>query len=316
MPRYLGIDTSNYTTSAALYDSDSDEVVSVKKLLPVAEGAAGLRQSDAVFSHVRQLPQVLAELLEGRNGGIRAVCASARPRSVEGSYMPAFLVGEGTASAVANALGVPALHCSHQEGHIVSAAHSAGAMSLLREEFYAFHVSGGTTECLLVRPDGNLFSVELVAHTLDLNAGQLVDRVGVALGLPFPCGMALDALSLACDWEGSGQRVHPSFAGADCHFSGAQNQCETLLKKGAPPELAARYAIEYICAAIGGMTERVMDAHGMKPVLYAGGVMSNSIIRAALSGRYGGRFASPEFSSDNASGPAIIASMLTADGKG
>lgn len=230
--------------------------------------------------------------------------------------MPAFLVGEGTAAAVASVLGVPLYRCSHQEGHIVAAAHSANAMELLGGEFYAFHVSGGTTECLLVRPEGTLFSVELLAKTLDLNAGQLIDRVGVALGLPFPCGMELDRLSRHCDWSTAGIKVRPSFEGLDCHFSGAQNQVESLLKKGAPPELAARFAVEYVRAAVAGVTERVMERYGKKPVLYAGGVMSNSIIRADLSVRFGGRFAAPEFSSDNASGPAVIAALLDSERKG
>lgn len=309
MSLYLGLDTSNYTTSAALYDSQTDEVQSVKKLLPVREGEAGLRQSDAVFSHVRQLPDIFAALFSKGRPEIRAVCASTQPRRVEGSYMPAFLVGASAGREIASLLAVPFYECSHQEGHILAALHSAGGMKLLEKEFYAFHVSGGTTECLFVRPEGKLFSVQLIAKTLDLNAGQLIDRVGLLLSLPFPCGMRLDELSR--EWD-EPLRARPSFKGLDCCLSGGENQAKELLQKGMPPAMVARFTIEFVKAAIGGMTERVMAEYGEKPLLYAGGVMSNRIIRSEFEQKYGGFFASPEFSSDNASGPAILASIFDA----
>lgn len=321
MPLFLGIDTSNYTTSAALYDSGRDLLLSEKKLLPVASGAAGLRQSDALFSHIRQLPDLLERLFsrardEWAASGARhpdAVCASDRPRDLPDSYMPAFLAGNCAGSAVASALGIPLLHCSHQQGHIVAALHSAGAEELLRgsEPFYAFHVSGGTTECLLVTPGKPLFTTDLIARTLDLNAGQLIDRVGLMLGMQFPCGMELDRLSR--EWD-EPLKPRPAFDGTDCHISGAQNQCEALVKKGAPAAHVARYAIEYIHAAVNGMTERVMQKYGQHPVVYAGGVMSNSLIRESLTVKYGGRFAAPEFSSDNAAGVAIIGHLLSEGG--
>ncbi|MFZ2538288.1 MAG: peptidase M22 [Oscillospiraceae bacterium] len=307
MSHYLGIDTSNYTTSASVYDSDSDRVYSCKKLLPVAENAVGLRQSDAVFSHIKQLAQIIAELFEGNNFDIEAVCASTRPRSVEGSYMPAFLVGDMVASSVACVKNAKRYSCSHQEGHIVAALHSAGQMELLHEEFYAFHISGGTTECLLVKPCGNLFEVELVAKTLDLNAGQLVDRIGVMLGLSFPCGKELDKLSLCCDDK---FKIKPTFKGLDCHLSGVQNQCEDMKIKAKSDEYIARYVIEYIKAVIDKMTQKILQTYGKKPLLYAGGVMSNSVIKEYITNKYGGFFAEPQFSTDNASGVAIIASIL------
>ena len=72
MPYYLGIDTSNYTTSCALYNSDTDTVVHRKKLLPVKKGELGLRQSDAVFHHTVQLPELMRELFDGFDGEIAA----------------------------------------------------------------------------------------------------------------------------------------------------------------------------------------------------------------------------------------------------
>lgn len=307
MPQYLGIDTSNYTTSAAVYDQSRDKVFSRRRLLPVSAGDKGLRQSDALFAHIKQLPEVIGELFAVEEFSIAAVCASAFPRRMEDSYMPVFLCGDSMARSVAQVLNVPKYSCSHQEGHIVSALHAAKSMRLLGGEFYAFHVSGGTTECLFIRPEGKLFSVSLLAKSLDLNAGQLIDRVGVMLGLPFPCGAGLDELSLSC---GETIKVSPSFSGLDCHFSGVQNQCERLLREGKPSAYVARYCIEYVRAAVDGITRRIIEQYGEKPVLYAGGVMSNRIIQDSLERKYGGIFAPPAFSSDNASGAAIIASLL------
>jgi N6-L-threonylcarbamoyladenine synthase len=306
--RILGIDTSNYTTSAAVYDTVSGRIFPAKRLLPVAEGERGLRQSDAVFAHIKALPAIVAEAMEHSGGGpVDAVCVSDRPRSLPDSYMPAFLAGTAAAEVAAAASHLPLYRCSHQQGHIAAALYSAGKMELLTREFYAFHVSGGTTECLLVRPDGPLFSAERIAGTMDLNAGQLVDRVGVLLGMHFPCGMELDALSRTAEKT---PRVRVSFEKCDCHFSGAENQCRKLLEEGRSPAETARYAIEYVKSAVDGMTGRVMEKYGEKPVLYAGGVMSNSLIREELSRKYRGYFAEPAFSSDNAAGVALIGAML------
>ena len=307
MSHYLGIDTSNYTTSVAVYDSESDIVYSSKKLLPVAENAVGLRQSDAVFAHIKQLSEVVGTLFADNAFEICAVCASTRPRRVTGSYMPAFLVGDMVASSIATVQRVKRYSCSHQEGHIVAALHSTNQMHLLKEEFYAFHISGGTTECLLVKPCGDLFEIELIAKTLDLNAGQLIDRVGVMLGIPFPCGQELDTLSLSCQDKIS---LKPVFKGLDCHLSGVQNQCESMKLQLKPDAYIARYTIEYIKSVIDVMTQKVLQTYGEKPLLYAGGVMSNSIIKEYITNKYHGFFAQPQFSTDNATGVAIIGKIL------
>ena len=66
---FLGIDTSNYTTSAALADGDGNIIVNLKRLLPVKEGERGLRQSDALFAHTKNLPLIMGELnVEYENG--------------------------------------------------------------------------------------------------------------------------------------------------------------------------------------------------------------------------------------------------------
>lgn len=187
----LGIDTSNYTTSVAIYDGENI-LKNCKKLLPVKDGERGLRQSDAVFYHTNQLADVFDEAFDSFNGKLDAIAVSSRPRDVEGSYMPCFTVGVNSARILAKALKVPLYTVSHQAGHITAALYSAKKLELMNEKFIAFHVSGGTTEALLVQKGTeNPLDIEIIAKTLDLNAGQLVDRVGVMLGLHFPCGAEL-----------------------------------------------------------------------------------------------------------------------------
>lgn len=299
--RCLGIDTSNYTTSAALYEGRILE--NRRQLLPVKAGEKGLRQSDAVFHHVRQLPDLLAPLLE--SGGADAVGVSVSPRCAEGSYMPCFLVGKGFAETLAAAWGAPVERFSHQQGHIAAALYSAGRLDLLEKTFLAFHVSGGTTEALLVQPDEfGMPDARLAAQSLDLKAGQAVDRVGVLLGMRFPCGPELEREAL--QWEDA-IRVKPSMKGNDCSLSGVENKCSQMLAQGRPRAEIARYCLEAVGAALDRMCEGLLGELGPLPVLFSGGVCSNSILRAGLSGKYGALFAAPEFSSDNAAGVAVLA---------
>ncbi len=300
--QFLGIATSNYTTSAAMYCGGT--VRQQKKLLPVKEGEIGLRQSDALFHHVHQLPEVLCPLLEGA-GGVNAVGVSVRPRDQEGSYMPCFSAGETAARLLAAAYGAPLHPFSHQAGHLAAALFSAGRLDLLERRFLAFHVSGGTTEAVLVSPgaDGAL-QTELAARSLDLKGGQAVDRVGRMLGLPFPAGPALERLALE---SGKTFRVKPSMRGCDCSLSGIENQCRRLLQDGAPREDVARYCLDALLAALDAMCAALLRDQGDLPVLFAGGVMSNSLLRRVLENRYGACFAEPAFSSDNAAGVAVLA---------
>lgn len=306
MSVYLGIDTSNYTTSVCLYDSGSGAVISKRKLLPVREGELGLRQSDAVFHHVQQLPALFDEAFSGFSDEIRAIGVSYAPRTAEGSYMPCFTVGLTAAQVLSSVLKVPVYRFSHQQGHIAAALYSVGRMDLLDQRHIAFHVSGGTTEALLVNGDDGFLSTEVVARTLDLNAGQLIDRIGVMLGLRFPCGRELEQLAVRCTEK---VPARATLKGPDCCLSGGQNMAEKLLKEGRSREYIARFAMEFVGAAIEGMSERIRAACGDLPFVYAGGVMSDLIIRERLQRRFDCVFALPEFSSDNAAGTAVLASL-------
>ena len=305
----LGIDTSNYTTSAAVFDEEKCEIIQQKKLLPVKEGELGLRQSDAVFAHVKQLGDIVEKLFSEEKYDITAVGVSTRPRDIEGSYMPCFLVGDMVTKTVSSVLGVPRYEFSHQQGHIAAALYSAGRLDLLNEKFIAFHLSGGTTEALLVTPDEErIIRCEKIAGSADLKAGQAVDRVGVMLGLPFPAGKYLEELALLSTAK---YKIKPPMKGAECCLSGIENKCRKMLDSGEKREDIALFCLKSVEAALCGMTDALISEYGKLPLIYAGGVMSNKIIRKTIEEKYGGIFALPEFSSDNAAGIAVLASVAS-----
>lgn len=304
---FLGIDTSNYTTSAALYDLSVNEIIQRKKLLPVKEGELGLRQSDAVFAHVKQLGEIFETLINGNRYNIDAIGVSTRPRDIDGSYMPCFLVGEMVSKTLSSVLKIPRYDFSHQQGHIAAALFSAGRLDLINEKFIAFHLSGGTTEALLVTPDENrIIKCEKVAGSADLKAGQAVDRVGVMLGLPFPAGKYLEELALLSTAK---FKIKPTMKGSECCLSGIENKCRKMLDSGEKREDIALFCLKSIEAALCGMTDALIAEYGKLPLIYAGGVMSNKIIRKTMEEKYCGIFAMPEFSSDNAAGIAVLASI-------
>ncbi|MCH5194224.1 MAG: peptidase M22 [Oscillospiraceae bacterium] len=305
--KILGLDTSNYTTSAAMYDTESGRIDQSKLLLPVKKGELGLRQSDAVFHHTKQLPIVMKKLFESQDSAPDAIGVSVRPRNIDGSYMPCFLCGEGLADSVSAAFGIPVYKTSHQTGHILAALYSAEKLNLADREFIAFHVSGGTTDCLLVKPDKeNILSVTELGTSLDLKAGQAVDRTGVMLGLDFPCGRELEALAEKSDKQ---YKIKPVIREGSCSLSGVENKCRKMLADGEAPQDIARYCLQYILAAIQGMTRYALETRGDLPVVFAGGVMSNKFIRSHLEKEFEAYFAEPEFSCDNGAGTAIFAAM-------
>lgn len=298
----LGLDTSNYTTSAAV-SSRGKVTASVRRLLKVAEGERGLRQSDAVFQHTVNLPSVFSEIGEQR---LRAVGVSATPRDHEGSYMPCFLAGVASASAIAETAGVPLYRFSHQAGHIAAALYSCGREDLHEGEFLAFHVSGGTTELTYVDHG----RITLLGGTRDISAGKAIDRIGVMLGLSFPCGGQLEALAGDIMTAKAGKL---SVEGLSCNLSGLENKAEAMRKQGAEPSAVAAYVLRHILAVLDRLTENALAIYPGLPVIYAGGVMSNKAIRSHLSDRFGGLFAEACYSCDNAAGIARL-TELTADG--
>lgn len=302
---FLGIDTSNYTTSAALAFEDGT-VVQSKRVLEVPTGQKGLRQSEAVFAHIKNLPDVLSVLFGDRDVNILGVGWSKSPRDIEGSYMPCFLAGHAPAVATALSCNAPLYSFSHQAGHIMAAIYSSGRLELLDAPFIAFHLSGGTTEALLVKPGSRdvPFDIEIISHTSDISAGQAIDRCGVALGLSFPCGGQLEALALRSERE---FKIKSSFTDGKCSLSGVENKFKSMLEAGEDGCDVARYVFEHIKQSVCDMTDYALERFPGLPVLYAGGVMSSVILKDTLGKRYKAFFASPVFSSDNAAGTALLA---------
>lgn len=302
---YLGIDTSNYTTSAALLSMQQGKNVS--RLLDVAPGTLGLRQSDALFQHVKRLPEIMQTLLSSFDGRqIRAIAASTRPRAVEGSYMPCFLAGESTAKSMAQALGVPFYAVSHQQGHIAAVLWSAGRMNLLQKPFLAWHLSGGTTELLLIEPEGDLFSARKIGGTTDISAGQAIDRAGVMLSLPFPAGKALDALAANSEMSDC---FRVKLNGLDFSFSGLENKAQEFYAQSKNDADTAAYVIGSVCDLIRRATLSALKAYPEYPVVFSGGVSSNRRLRAVCND-FDAVFSEPQYATDNAMGVAVLCSLL------
>lgn len=306
--RVLGIDTSNYTTSIAVADETGYR--HGRTILEVKTGERGLRQSDALFLHTVNLPRLFSELDIGKTD---AVSYSEKPRDIEGSYMPCFLAGKAAATAAASAAGVPLFAFSHQAGHIMAALKSCEAgEEALGREFLAFHISGGTTELLHVKRKAVGFDVAIVGETLDINAGQLIDRAGVLLGLKFPCGMELEKLAV----QGKTTKLHTCIKNGSCNLSGAENKIIQMYNSGESAENIARYAIDFVCETILGMSRYAREAHRSLPILYAGGVMRDNIIRDRLTGEMENiYFAENELSSDNAVGTAYLGLEALKEGR-
>lgn len=305
----LGFDTSCYTTSAAAVNERGEVVAASRLLLPVAGGQRGLRQSEAVFAHVRQMPQVMDELrrqLDGKDARIAAVCASATPRDGADSYMPVFTVGLGHARVVADALNVPLYETSHQRGHIAAGwiGHSS-----IPDAYVALHISGGTTELLGCRGG----ALHQLGGSADLHAGQLVDRVGVALGLPFPAGPALERLAFGQEAQ-SLLPVSMEKGGLVCHLSGVETRAQQWIAQGAmSPEQIAAEVFDVLSRTVSRLLVAACEAEQTGCAMVVGGVASSSLLREALSRRLQKQrraiklfFGQPQYSADNAAGVAAI----------
>ena len=259
----------------------------------VKPGERGVRQSDAVFSHVKNLPDVMAMIGEVRPD---AIGVSLSPRDIEGSYMPCFLAGYTVASALATVLNVPLYTFSHQAGHVRAALYSADKNELVHEKLIAFHISGGTTEVLLYENG----SIQCIGGTNDINAGQLIDRTGVKLGLAFPCGKALEDLADFQTMKENG--IHPmaSVKGLACNLSGLENKVDDLLVRQIPPSAIAAFVLASIEKTLTALCKEATAVYGKLPVLFSGGVSSNRYLQSRLSSQFGAYFAEPQFSADNA----------------
>ena len=302
MNAVIGIDTSNYTTSIAFYDGIGGENCS--KLLPVKQGELGLRQSDAVFAHIKSLPELSGRLFSHiQAANITAVGVSTRPRAVEGSYMPCFLVGYSHARLLADALNVPLVEVSHQQGHVAASLWSASHMELLSQPHLAWHLSGGTTELLMVEPVGKNVACTKIGGTSDISAGQLIDRTGQLLQLPFPSGKHLDVLS---QQAAGADLFRVKCADMTFSLSGVQNKVQQYHEKNGIPAETAAYALRCVAFAVFQATKQALQRYPGLPVVFSGGVASNTMLRQTLE-PLNPIFAQPQYSTDNAMGVAVLA---------
>jgi N6-L-threonylcarbamoyladenine synthase len=297
----IGFDTSNYTTSIACFDGTDG--VNCSKLLPVKQGELGLRQSDAVFAHIKSLPELSGRLFSNMgNMNIDAVGVSTRPRAVEGSYMPCFMVGYSHAKLLSDQLHVPLAEVSHQQGHVAASLWSAGHMELLDTPHLAWHLSGGTTELLLVEPDGWNVKCTKIGGTTDISAGQLIDRTGQLLELPFPSGKHIDALSAQSQLTETFRVKCPEFAFS---LSGVQNKVQQFYDRVGDKCETAAYCLRCVAEAVFIATDHALKEYPGLRVVFSGGVASNTLLRNRIA-PLSPIFSEPQFSTDNAMGVAVL----------
>ncbi len=338
---FLGLDTSCYTTSLALTDEAGRLLYQKRRLLPVKQGEKGLRQSEAFYQHMVHLPELFKEmeaaLTYPLTDRLTAVAVSARPCRRQDSYMPVFRAGQAVAQALAAAAAVPLIETTHQEGHLMAALWSADLKALFDCQaeafcltqgraldwqklcpFLAYHLSGGTTELILVhqvvQDQFFCFDYSVVSGTSDIPAGQLVDRTGQILGLPFPAGPHLEKLALV---KGAAAQPLESIP-THCRqgfisFSGGEAWAKRALAGGKEPAEIARTIEHYIAGSLVKSAKAYLDqepAKRPKFIIFMGGVASNAYIRQFLQTRLERKipcvFALPEYSTDNALGTALI----------
>lgn len=297
----IGIDTSAYTTSIAAVDHDGQVLLDWKKVLDVPLGTRGLRQSDARTLHQQNLKEMnsqLPELIPLERVG--AVAVSDKPRPVEGSYMPVFMDGVNFAAKLANRLNVPLFYFSHQEGHIEAIRHDQTTNR--GDRFLCFHLSGGTSELLLVH-DGK---IEIVGGTRDLSFGQLIDRVGVSLGMGFPAGQEMDRLAFGRSDHTTWLKPIP-VVGLEFNLSGIETQCQRRIQEGVPAEELIPELFSKISKCLCKVADAACQKYGAKELLMVGGVSASMTVRQTLAGCM--RCATAlfgDYSTDNAVGIALL----------
>jgi N6-L-threonylcarbamoyladenine synthase len=299
---FLGLDTSCYSTSLAALDEEGQLIHDWRRMLQVKGGEVGLRQSEAFFQHIKNIPLFFEETAEPILIKTRGIAVSTRPRPQEGSYMPVFLAGESVGRSLAAGTGALFTASTHQEGHIMAGLWSAG---LAWQDFWVFHVSGGTTEVLAVKRHQNTFTINLVGGGEDLAAGQFIDRIGVRLGLPFPAGAHLESMALKAK---ESIDLPVALKDTKISFSGPESHAHRLLDQGVSPAVMARSVEECVARSLAGLARQALRGQESK-ILFVGGVMANERIKGYLKQHVQGQlaFASPRLSGDNAVGLAEIA---------
>ena len=307
MGQYIGVDTSNYTTSVSCVSTEGI-VFERRTMLSVPLGERGLRQSDAVFQHVRNLPPLIQAMMDHVDrSAIVAVAVSAKPIDAEESYMPVFLAGKLAATTIASSLGVPLYETTHQAGH-VRAAMLGQEEKISENPFLAMHLSGGTTDLLLVHKEGGLLGkIERIGGSNDLHAGQFVDRVGVALGLSFPSGIPMEALARQA--KAREIKLPSSIQELNCSFSGQETQCQRLIATYIDKKEIAFAVYDCMARTFAKLLNNAFVHTGCKTALLSGGVSGSLLLRELLQDRLKAEllYAESGLSADNSVGTALLA---------
>ncbi len=295
----LGIDTSNYATSISVIDNDKNEILLNKKVfLPIKEGQTGLRQQEAVFSHIKTLTEVLNSE-DFSKWDISCIGVSTKPTRDEASYMPCFLVGKLVAYAFAASKNIKVVELSHQINHIYSCLFDLNLDNLYTDECVFLHVSGGTSDILYVK-NGEV--VKTIGKSQDLYAGQAIDRLGVKLGYPFPSGVYISRLASDCD---ENIQIKTNVKGYDFNLSGLENKCNQLLSEGKSKEYVCKFCLSFIASTFLNVIKNIKSEYKDTPIICVGGVMSSSVIRKIMRDEDDSiLFCKEVFSSDNAIGAA------------
>lgn len=307
---YMGIDTSAYTTSIAVIDNYNNLIYDGRIPLVVKKGKRGLRQQEAVFQHINNIPYLINDLSNKLDiSKISTVSASVKPRNMEDSYMPVFKVAQGQAFSISKLLNIEYKEFSHQNGHIGAGIMSCGKK--LSKQFLAIHISGGTTELLIVEENDIDFNPTIIGGTKDISAGQLIDRIGVKLGLGFPCGKELDALAKNV----SEARIKPPINTEKTwiNYSGAETFFYKLIQsKIYGNNEISKGVIDCIANSLANVVNFAIKMYDIKDVLFIGGVSASVTLKEILSdklnkiGLTNVLFPSAKYCTDNAVGIAYL----------
>ncbi len=304
----LGIDTSAYTTSIAIINKQTDQVIfDIRKILQVPYGQKGLRQQDAVFQHLKNLPEIFDKICIDLSG-VDTVSVSSRPRNVENSYMPVFTVGQNFGKVIAKTLNCKYVEYSHQENHI--GASLINHYKEIHNSILVIHISGGTSEFLSVCKSSTGYKADIIGGSKDITFGQLIDRIGNAMQFSFPCGKYMDKY-IDDNINIENIKTPRISAGEYINLSGMENYYINLYNTDEYEKQTIIYSLfKYIAECIIHIINNLKNTHEFSTVIVTGGVASNSTIRKMileqLENQFKIIFPSIKNSSDNAVGTAFL----------
>lgn len=223
--------------------------------------------------------------------------------------MPVFTVGYNFAKVMANSLNCKFYETTHQENHIEASLLNSKMIN--RDRFLSVHMSGGTTEILLLNRKKNSleYNIEIVGGSKDISFGQFIDRTGVKLGYNFPAGKYIDKNAIDCDikiLKGLKTSVKEGYM----NLSGLENQVNKLIDSE-DSKYISKLVLDAVVRNMYKSLTYICDLYNVNEVIFCGGVAASKYLRNNLSTKLRkdkiySHFTNPEYSTDNACGCAII----------